>query len=72
MTVGSGRDFLEGDTRRGQAQGLLERWLDPVSGVAAEVDHTDATTAEEQAVRFYTARWDSTWRPIVAVAAKII
>ena len=34
VTVGSGRDFLEGDTRRGQSQGLLECWLDRVPVVA--------------------------------------
>ena len=58
VTVGSGRGFLEGDTCRRQAQGLLERWLDPVSSVAAEAAHVDDTTAEEQAVcaRDYTAR----------------
>ena len=63
VTVGSGRGFLEGDTRRGQAQGLLERWLDPVSGVAEAGVHADVVTAvaEAQAVRGGVAGpWGST------------
>ena len=61
VTVGSGRDFLEGDTRRGQAQGLLERWLDPVPAVAVAEAHDDATIpVEEQAVRADTGPRDST------------
>ena len=60
VTVGSGRDFLEGDTRRGQSRELLEQRLNSVTGVAAEAAHGDGTTAEEQAVRAHTARWDST------------
>ncbi len=52
VTVGSGRDFLEGDTRRGQAQGLLEPAVDPVPVVAvAAVAHMDGSPAEVQAVR---------------------
>ena len=54
VTVGSGRDFLEGDTRRGQAHGLLEP-ADPVPVVAFAVSvHADATTAEVQVVRLVT------------------
>ena len=40
VTVGSGRDFLEGDTRRGQSQGLLEL-ADPVPELAAAAVHDD-------------------------------
>ena len=50
VTIGSGREFLEGDTRRGQAHGLLEP-TDPEPCVAAEAVHADVTTAEGQAVR---------------------
>ena len=41
VTVGSGRDFLEGDTCKGQAQGLLELAdTEPVEpGVVAHEDH---------------------------------
>ena len=61
VTVGSGRDFLEGDACKGQARGLLECWLDPVpvEAVAADV-HVDVTTIEVHGVRVVTARWDST------------
>ena len=50
LTVGSGRDFLEGDTRRGQSNGLLEP-ADPVPIVAVAVEHEDGTTVEVQVVR---------------------
>ena len=61
MTIGSGRDFLEGDTRRGQAHGLLERWLDPEPVVAVVVVvHGGHTTEEAQAVRVVTDPWGST------------
>ena len=40
VTVGSGRGFLEGDTRRGQARGLLEP-ADSVPVVARVVVHGD-------------------------------
>ena len=60
VTIGSGRDFLEGDTRRGQAQGLLECWLDPEPVVAVEVAHDDVATAEGQAIRVGVVPWEST------------
>ena len=62
VTVGSGRDFLEGDTHRGQSHGLLERWLDPDPEVANDAVHGDVTTVEAQAVRDgdATAPWVST------------
>ena len=60
VTVGLGRDFLEGDTRRGQARGLLDHWLDPVPVDAAVVAHVDGTTADAQAVRVVTVPWVST------------
>ena len=69
VTVGSGRGFLEGDTRRGQARKLLEQRLCPVPVVAAADVHVDATTVEVQEVRVETIPRESTWRPIVAVAA---
>ena len=65
MTVGSGRDFLEGDIRKGQSQGLLKP-ADPVPVEAVAVTQADAKTAEGQAVRVATGPWESTWRPIVA------
>ena len=49
VTVGSGRDFLEGDTRRGQAHGLLEP-ADPEPLVAEGVVHGDETAVEVQVV----------------------
>ena len=50
VAVGSGRDFLEGDTRRGQAHGLLET-VDP-EPLVAEVDvHEDFAIVEVQGVR---------------------
>ena len=56
VTVGSGRDFLEGDTRRGQAQGLLECWLDPVPAVAVGAGgHEDLANVETQGVRVVAA-----------------
>ena len=50
VTVGSGRDFLEGDTCKGQSHGLLE-CADPEPEVAFVVAHSDETTVEVQAVR---------------------
>ena len=50
VTVGSGRGFLEGDTRKGQAQGLLEP-ADPEPVVAVAAVYVDETTEEDQAVR---------------------
>ena len=49
VTVGSGRDFLEGDTRRGQAQGLLEP-ADPAPVGTAVAVHEDVASVEEQVV----------------------
>ena len=60
VTVSLGRDFLEGDTRRGQARGLLECWLDPHPDFAAAVVHADAITAEGQSVRVAVVPWMST------------
>ena len=61
VTVGSGRDFLEGDTRRGQAQGLLELAVDPVPAVAVgAAGHVDAANVETQDVRVVAAPWLST------------
>ena len=53
VTVGSGRDFLEGDTYEGQAHGLLEP-ADPARDVADVVVHEGDTTADVQAVRVAT------------------
>ena len=50
VTVGSGRDFLEGDTCRGLSQGLLERWLDIDPVVAGVVAHGDVSPIEVQDV----------------------
>ena len=60
VTVGSGRDFLEGDIRRGQAHRLLARWLDPEPAVAVVVAHDDDTTVELQLVRVLAEPWVST------------
>ena len=60
VTVGSGRDFLEGDTCKRQSRGLLERWLDPVPAVADGVVHVDGTSGEVQVVRVATEPWVST------------
>ena len=60
VTVDSGRDFLEGDTYEGQAQGLLERWLDPHPVVAAVGAHGDQGTVEVQDVRGEAEQWAST------------
>ena len=73
VTIGSGRDFLEGDTRRGQAQGLLEL-ADYVPVVAAAAANVHGSThaeiiAEDQAVRAVASIWSSTRCPIVAVGA---
>ena len=57
VTVGLGRGFLEGDTHRGQAQGLLDCWLDPHPVVSVVSAHDDETTVEAQAVH---AQWGST------------
>ena len=51
VTVGSGRDFLKGDPSRGQAQGLLDCWLDPHPVVAVAVDHEDVAIGDTQVVR---------------------
>ena len=51
VTVGSGRDFLEGDTGRGQAQGLLEPAVDSVPLRAGDVAHVDVIIVEGQGVR---------------------
>ena len=60
VTIGSGRDFLEGDTRRGQAQGLLGP-VDPVPHVAGVVAfHVDAASVEVQVVRSDAAQRVST------------
>ena len=62
VTVGSGRDFLEGDTRRGQAQGLLEP-ADPEPADAGVAAHEDAATVEDHGVRTaaaIAAPWVST------------
>ena len=73
MTIGSGRGFLESDTCRGQAQGLLERWLDPAPiAVVEEGAHGDVTTAEVQGVRFAGVPRVTTWRPIRATAANVV
>ena len=50
VTVGSGRDFLEGDTRRGQSRELLEP-ADPQPAIAVVAVHLDAATVEVQGVR---------------------
>ena len=58
VTVGLGRGFLEGDTRRGQAHGLLEL-ADTEPVVAAAVIHGDGVPAEAQAVRPDAVLWVS-------------
>ena len=73
VTIGLGRDFLEGDTRRGQAQGLLELadYVPVVAAAAANVhgsNHAEII-AEDQAVRAVASIWSSTRCPIVAVGA---
>ena len=71
VTIGLGRGFLEGDTCRGQAHGLLEP-ADPepvVAGVG--VVHADVTTVEAQAVRVATIPRVSTRRPIEAAVANV-
>ena len=62
VTIGSGRDFLEGDTRRGQAHGLLDHWLDPVPESAIATDRVDVNViiVEEQVVRDVVVLWGST------------
>ena len=60
VTVGSGRDFLEGDTYKRQSQGLLEP-ADPVSVVAVDAEHVDAPCyGEVQDVRAVVVQWGST------------
>ena len=61
VTVGSGREFLEGDTRRGQAQGLLEP-ADPEPESAIATDRVDVNViiVEEQVVRDVVVLWGST------------
>ena len=59
VTVGSGRDFLEGYTRRGQAQGLLGP-VDPEPESAGAVVHADVATVEVQVVRVVAVVWVST------------
>ena len=49
VTVGSGRDFLEGAPRRAQAHGLLEP-ADPEPEVAQAAEQADAATVEAQVV----------------------
>ena len=56
VTVGSGRDFLEGDTRRGQSQGLLGP-VDPEPEVAAFGGHAGVATLEVQVVRADGGPW---------------
>ena len=59
VTVGSGRGFLEGDIRRGQAHGLLGPVApEPVATVV--VVHVDVATVEVQAVREVAAPLAST------------
>ena len=72
VTIGSGRDFLEGDTRRGQAQGLFQP-ADPGPVEAEVAAHDDDVTEEGQAVRFafVAVPWVSTGRPIVAEDANV-
>ena len=58
VTIGSGRDFLEGDTRRGQAQGLLEPDGNAEPVGAGFVSHVDlAAIVEAQAVRVAADPW---------------
>ena len=61
VTIGSGRDFLEGDTRRGQSRGLIGP-VAPLPAVAEAGAHADVVTAvaEAQAVRGGVAPWGST------------
>ena len=60
VTVGSGRDFLEGDTRRGQVHGLLGP-VDPVPVEGVAEVHGGVTTVELQVVRALDPwDWDST------------
>ena len=57
VTVGSGRDFLEGDTYEGQAHGLLDCWIDPEPVVAVGGAHVDEVTFEVHVVRKVAAPW---------------
>ena len=59
VAVGSGRGFLEGDARRGQAQGLLGP-VDPEPEFAGAVVHADVATGEVQVVRVVAVVWVST------------
>ena len=54
VTVGSGRDFLEG-----QAHGLLES-ADPEPAGTAVVVHEEGASDELQVVRAAVAKWGST------------
>ena len=54
LIVGSGRGFLEGDTRRGQSRELLEQRLRPEPAVAVKAHHVDVITVEVQTVRDLT------------------
>ena len=54
VAVGSGRGFLESDTRRGQAHELLDP-ADPEPAVAVVVVHGDEPIADVQAARVRVA-----------------
>ena len=56
VTVGSGRDFLEGAPRRAQAHGLLEP-ADPHPDITAAAAHFGATSVEVHAVRGEVVPW---------------
>ena len=51
VTVGSGRGFLEGDTRRGQARELLECADEQPRSARSSFHHSDAISVEVQGVR---------------------
>ena len=63
VTVGLGRDFLEGETCKGQAHGLLE-CADSVPVVADVVGHEDGIMIDAHGVRAVVEPWVSTRRPI--------
>ena len=59
VTVGSGRDFLEGETYKGQSRGLLE-CADTEPVVAVGAAHVGVTSEQGQDVRAAAVQWVST------------
>ena len=59
VTVGSGRDFLEGYTRKGQSQGLVKP-VAPLPVVGGGAIHGDVTIVEVQVERGVGVYWGTT------------